>query len=171
MFLSASLKFLSATCLLVYFLSLKESTCKTKKKKLFQFRSPFRSKKNQILEFQMFKFHKHKTRNTIYWITWEVHTVCKWNLASLCYITKEKKYQKIVQKLGPESYSQALSCLRRIRHSLYWEIIFLKQAISIRYVIAKLSKSVKISLQISSDSFLKRIFWKLRKVWNFCDIT
>ena len=33
---------------------------------------------------------KHKTRNTFHWITWEVNTVCEWNLASLCHITKEK---------------------------------------------------------------------------------
>ena len=33
---------------------------------------------------------KHKARNTIHWITWEVNTVCQWNLASLCHIIKEK---------------------------------------------------------------------------------
>ena len=33
---------------------------------------------------------RHKTGNTFYWITWEVNTICQWNLASLCHITKEK---------------------------------------------------------------------------------
>ena len=33
---------------------------------------------------------KHKTRNAFYWITWELNTVCKWNLASLCNIIKEE---------------------------------------------------------------------------------
>ena len=33
---------------------------------------------------------KHKTRNTFYWITLGVITVCEWNLAGLCHITKEK---------------------------------------------------------------------------------
>ena len=37
---------------------------------------------------------KHKTRNTFYWITWEENTVCQWNLASLCHITKEKILSK-----------------------------------------------------------------------------
>ena len=32
---------------------------------------------------------KHKTRNTFYWMTWEVITVFKWNLASLCHILKD----------------------------------------------------------------------------------
>ena len=37
---------------------------------------------------------KHKTRNTFYWITREADTVCYWNLASLCHITKEKQLLK-----------------------------------------------------------------------------
>ena len=57
--------------------------------KLFSFsrKSNFR-----ILNFQISWRHqmpKHKTRNTFHWITWEVNTVCYWNLASLCHITKK----------------------------------------------------------------------------------
>ena len=37
---------------------------------------------------------KHKTRNTFHRITWEVNTVCWWNFASLCHITKEKILSK-----------------------------------------------------------------------------
>ena len=37
---------------------------------------------------------KHRIRNTFYWITWEVNTVCQWNLASLCHTTKEEKSSK-----------------------------------------------------------------------------
>ena len=37
---------------------------------------------------------KHKTRNTFYWITWEINTVCQWDLASLYHITKEKFLSK-----------------------------------------------------------------------------
>ena len=56
--------------------------------KLFSFprKSDFR-----ILDFQISWHHQmplHKTRNTFYWITWEVNTVSWWNLASLCHITK-----------------------------------------------------------------------------------
>ena len=46
---------------------------------------------------------EHKTKNTFYWVTWEVNTVCYGNLVSLCYITKEKNHQKIIQKLQPEN--------------------------------------------------------------------
>ena len=52
------LKVVSATCLVVCFLSLKESTCETWKN-VFYFTplSFFRSRENQILEFYIFKFH------------------------------------------------------------------------------------------------------------------
>ena len=77
-----ALKFLSATFLLVCFLSLNESTCQTRKKifislqKLFMFsrKSNFR-----IIHFQISWRHemsKHKTRNTFHWITSEVNRVC-----------------------------------------------------------------------------------------------
>ena len=42
----------------------------------------------------------------------------------------------------------------------YWKMKFLKLANCIGYVIAKLSKYVKISMQTSSDSFLLRILLK-----------
>ena len=29
-------------------------------------------------------------QNISQWITWKINTVCQWNLASLCHITKEK---------------------------------------------------------------------------------
>ena len=43
-----------------------------------------------------------KTRNTFYWITWEVNTVCQWNLASLCHITIEKKLSKSFAKTATQ---------------------------------------------------------------------
>ena len=52
------LKVVSATFLLVCFLSLNESTCQTGKDVfLFHFKSSFRSQENQILEFYILKFH------------------------------------------------------------------------------------------------------------------
>ena len=48
---SKSLKVVAATFLLVCFLSLKEITCEIKKNVLFHFKSFFRSRENQILEF------------------------------------------------------------------------------------------------------------------------
>ena len=57
---------------------------------------------------------------------------------------------------------QALLCLQRIKHNLYWKMKFLEQATYIRYDIAKLSKYVQISMLASSDYFLHRILWKLK---------
>ena len=77
-----TLKIVSATFLLVCFLSLNKNTCQTRKMFFIHFKSSFRSPENQILEFYIFKFHevikclKHKTRNTFHWITWEVNKVC-----------------------------------------------------------------------------------------------
>ena len=62
--------------------------------KLFSF---LRKSNFRILDVQISWCHqmsKHKTRNTFYWITWEVNKVCYWNLASLCLISKEKKLSK-----------------------------------------------------------------------------
>ena len=54
----AILNVVSTTFLLVFFLSLKESTSETRKNLfLFHFKSSFRSPENQILEFYIFKFH------------------------------------------------------------------------------------------------------------------
>ena len=62
--------------------------------KLFLF---LRKSKFKILDIQISWYHpmpKHKTRKTIYWITWKVDTVCQWNLASLCHIPKGKFVSK-----------------------------------------------------------------------------
>ena len=32
---------------------------------------------------------KHKTRKAFYRITWEVNTICQWNLSSLCHIPEK----------------------------------------------------------------------------------
>ena len=77
-----SLKVVFATFSLVCFLCLKESTWETRKnvfislQKLFLFsgKSNFR-----ILDIQISWCHqmsKYETRNTFYWITWEVNTIC-----------------------------------------------------------------------------------------------
>ena len=75
-------------------------------------------------------------------------------MASLCHIPKKKK--------NPENSFLALLCLQRIKHNLYWKIKFLKQPACITYVIAKISKFVKVSMHTSSDSFLQKILWKLK---------
>ena len=60
----------------VPFLSLEESTFQTKEKVFFDFKSSFHSQKNQILDFQTFKFYK--IRNTFYWITKIVNNFVKY---------------------------------------------------------------------------------------------
>ena len=69
----------------------------------------------RILDIQISQCHQLKTRmsklkarNTFYWIMWEVITVCQWNLAILCHITKEKRLSKIaltaIWKLVPDPF-------------------------------------------------------------------
>ena len=76
------LKVVSATFVLVCFLSLKESTCKTRKNVFNSLQTLFsfsRKSNFRILHFQISWRHqmpKHKTRSTFHWITWEVKTVC-----------------------------------------------------------------------------------------------
>ena len=79
-FVIGKLKVLSATFLLFCFIMSKREPLWNKEKCfLFHFESSFRSWDDQVLTFQIFKFHdvikcasmKHKT---FYWITWEVNT-------------------------------------------------------------------------------------------------
>ena len=46
---------------------------------------------------------KYKTRNTLYWITWKVNTVC-YNIYTVYTILQNKKlYEKIQQNLQPKN--------------------------------------------------------------------
>ena len=76
------------------------STCETRKNAFC-----FTSKALFVLEKMFFRIldilvswrhqmPKHKTRNTFFWISWEVNTACSWNLVSLCHITKEEVLSK-----------------------------------------------------------------------------
>ena len=81
-FLIRFLKVVSTTFLLVCFSSLKEDNCETCKNLFFSLQKLFllsRKINFRILDIQISWRHqllKHKTRNTFYWITWEVNTVC-----------------------------------------------------------------------------------------------
>ena len=74
-------KVVSPTFLLVWFSSLKESFCETRKNVLCHFKSCFCSPEIQSLEFLNIKIswrHKmlqYQTSNTFYWITWKINTV------------------------------------------------------------------------------------------------
>ena len=53
-----NLKIVSATFLLVCFLSRNKSICQSRKNIfLLHFKTSFRSRENQVLEFQIFRFH------------------------------------------------------------------------------------------------------------------
>ena len=81
---------------------------------------------------------KHKTRNTLYWITWGKNTV----IGEIWPYQKRKKFiEKFHKKLWPENYFQAFSCFQRVKHNLYCKMKFLKQASYIWSVIAKITKT------------------------------
>ena len=99
-------KVLFSTFVVLCFSSLKDSTCETWKKFVsFQKLSSFSGKPNfRILDIQISlcdQLSKHKT-SRFYKITWEVNTVCWWNLASLCYITNENCIKNL-KKLRTEN--------------------------------------------------------------------
>ena len=124
----------------------------------------------RILYFQMSWRHqmpKHKTRNTFHWITWEKNTVYQWNMANIFHIIKEKISSKNFAKTAAWKLVPCRLCLQKIKLSFYWKIKFFNQATYIKYVIAKLSKFVRISMLTLSDSFLQRIIWKLNRAWNW----
>ena len=61
----------------------------------------WRKLKFRTLDIQISWCHqmlKHKKRNRFYWISLELNTACKWNLASLYHITKEKSLSKVYSK-------------------------------------------------------------------------
>ena len=118
------LKVVSATFLLVCFLSLNESTCQTRKNVFcFALKALFVLEKIKFLSSTFSNFMTSSSalalnKNTFHWINWEVNTVSEiWPV----YVTLQKKKfrQKIQQKLGPENYFRALLCLQRIKHNLY----------------------------------------------------
>ena len=102
---------------------------------------PFSRKSNfRTLDIQISWHHQmptHKTRNTLCWITWEVNTVCQWNLASLCHITEEKILSKTSTKIAARKLVPDLFFLQRIKHSLYWKMKFLSKLLILDMCISK----------------------------------
>ena len=120
--------------------------------KIFSF---LRKSNFRILDIQISWRHqmsKHKTRNTFYWITWEVSIVCYWNLASLCHISKENNSSENSMKITAWKLVPGL-------------FVFAKNSAKplLETEIANLSKFIQISLQTSLDSFLQRFLWKLKR--------
>ena len=99
------LKVVSTTFLLVCFLSWKGSTCETRKnvfislQKLFSFSRKSNFRILDILVSLRHQVPKHKTRNTFFWLTWEI-TQSVNEIWPVHVISQKKKiYQKIPQKI------------------------------------------------------------------------
>ena len=90
-----------------------------------------------------------KTRNTFYWKFGQF----------ISYYKQKNFIKKFKKNCNLETSSQA----QRIKHNLYWNMKFLKWAIDIRHVLAKLLKFVQISTLTPQDCFLHRIPWKLKR--------
>ena len=124
--------------------------------------SSLRKSNFRILQFLISSRHqmpKHKTRNTFHWIIWEVNTVCYWNLASLCHIIKEKNTSKnFCKNCGLKTSSRPFCVWKELSIASTGKWNFWRKLLVLyRYVIAKLSKFVQISMLTFSDSFLKKI--------------
>ena len=129
----------------------------------FSRKTSFRFLDIQILFHQM---RGHKARNTFYWITWEVNTVCEWNLARLCHITEEQNLWKNRKNCDLKASSIPFCVCKKLSTTSIGKHNFWRELLIFIYVIAKLSKFVQISMQTSSDFFLQRILWKLKRAWN-----
>ena len=85
----------------LFFNKFKRELCKTRNNIfLFHFKSPFCYQKNQFLEFPdiqvsgQHQMHKHKTKNTFYWINLKVNSVNEfWSVYVI--LQKKKSYKKL----------------------------------------------------------------------------
>ena len=77
------------------------------------------------------------------------------------YFTPYKKHQSILQKIVGRKLVPGPFIFIKNYTKLYWKLKSLKHADYIKYIIAKISKNIKISKYTSSDS---TIFLKNRKV-------
>ena len=75
----------------------------------------------------------------------------------MSYYKRKNFIKKLYQNCGLKTSSRPFFDLQRIKHNFYWKMKFLKQATYIGYVIAKLSKSVQISMLTSLESLLQWI--------------
>ena len=125
--------------------------------KLFSFsrKSNFRNLFIQILWFH--QMPNHKTRDTFYWITGEVNSLLM-KYGQFFILKTKQKHQKKFAKTAAWKLVPGLLCLQRIKHNLYWKMTFLNWATYIWYVVAKLSKFVKISTQIRQIPFYRGFF-------------
>ena len=112
-----------------------------------------------ILDIQISWRHQmsmHKTRNTFYWITWEVS-------GQFMSYYKRKKITKLFCKNCDLKTSSRPCCDSKIltttatgKWNLWSELLILEWN----------SKTIKICQDQLTYSFLQRILWKLKRAWN-----
>ena len=133
--------------------------------KLFSFsrKSNFRILDNQVS--WRHQMPKHKTRNTFCWTTWEISSLLMKFGQFVSYYKRKNFIKKFHKNFDLETSSMPFCVYKELSTTSTgkWN---LKQATYIRYTLAKLSKFFQISTQISSDSFLQRTLWKLKRSWN-----
>ena len=115
----------------LFFKSKRKQLSNQKKCFLFHLKSSFHSRENQILEFQIFRFH-----NVIKCLSMKQEYILLNNLGSnhsllmrfgqfMSYSKRNNFIQKFY-KNWPENQFQALLCLQRIKHNLHWKMKFSK---------------------------------------------
>ena len=78
-----------------------------------------------------------------------------------CY--NNKIIKKFYKNCDLRTSSRPLYVCKELNKTSIGKSNILKQATNIRYVIAKLSKSIQIRVQTSLNSFLQKILWKLKR--------
>ena len=115
----------------------------------------------KILDIYVSWRQKYKTRYTFYWITLKLNTVCWRNLSNLCHIIQEKKLWKNSTKAATWTLVPS--------HFLFWSTTSTRKWDFWRKLL-KLDMYQQnyqnLSTHASSDSFLQKIFWKLKKFSN-----
>ena len=132
--------------------------------KLFSFS---RKSNFAILDFQISWHHqmqKHKKKKYILLNNLRGKLGLLMKLGQFMPYSKGNNFIKKLYKNCGLKISLRLFCVfKKLSNNLSWKMKFLKKSTYIRYVIAKLSKLVQISMLASSYSFLQRFFWKFKK--------
>ena len=78
-------------------------------------------------------------------------------------LQQKKIIEKFYKNCNLKTSSRPLYVCKELNKTSIGKSNILKQATNIRYVIAKLSKSIQIRMQTSLNSFLQKILWKLKR--------
>ena len=133
---------------------------------LFHIKSSFRSRENHFQILSRHQMPKHKTRNTLHWITWEVNSLLMKFGQFMSYYKRKKFIKKFFKNCSVKTSSRSFCVCKELSRTSIGKWNLWTKLLNIRHVIAKLLKFVQRSMMTSSKSFLQRILWKLKRVWN-----